>query len=112
MIREETALCGRRSLEAPYAELGEVEVNHFFCLVCLDTGIGTFLPGMGCDTRRSREIAETLERRKKGRGDLKQLRMAEEISIRTSTIDEKMGMIEDYMMQQSQVVGKETMSIR
>ena len=112
MIRQDVAFCGQRTLEVPYGELGKVEVNHCFCLMCVDSGIGTLLPGMGCDSAGATEISTRLQNRVKGREDSKQQLMAQSISQRTNAINQKIDMIEAFLSPQSEAVEQEAISDR
>ena len=95
--------CCQNSVERrPYAQLGDVQ--HIKCCLCL-RGVKTDLggegkggsmpisPGCGCSDDLVQEIAEELQRRKVGRGNIAQLRQQELQIAYTKDLNAKLDLI-------------------
>jgi hypothetical protein len=67
--RHDRSVCGGRRSTRPYDQLGRVVVSDCFCLVCVDSKLGTILPGNGCDRDTCNIIAQTLRDRQQQQGD-------------------------------------------
>mmetsp|Transcript_23115 Transcript_23115/g.48148 ORF Transcript_23115/g.48148 Transcript_23115/m.48148 type:complete len:199 (-) Transcript_23115:69-665(-) len=97
VTRQDVTVCGKRTLETRYSDIGDVEVSHCCCCVCVDaSGIGTLLPGTGCDSVRATEIAQLLKDRIPERRESRQGHMSETIVVRTLAIEDKFNSMESY----------------
>lgn len=97
VVREDLALCGSRITYRPYGELGTVEKSFCCWLVCLDSNVGTIIPGFGCDTESVYAIAGDLEERMTARGDTAQIQLNDRVEERAREIEEKMDLIVKHL---------------
>jgi hypothetical protein len=87
------SVCGWSEYQRTYAELGAVEKSLCCCFVCIDSSIGTIIPGWGCSTEAADAIAEELNSRVSARGDAAQLQASEETLQRIQAIESKLDTI-------------------
>lgn len=83
VLKEVTNNCLQSVNRTPYAQVGHVD-DHVCCGMHYVNGI---MPGCGCDSALVREIAEELQQRKVGRGNIAQLRNQENTMYKSLELD-------------------------
>jgi hypothetical protein len=97
--RHDRSVCGGRRSTRPYDQLGRILVSDCFCLVCVDSELGTILPGNGCDRDTCNIIAQTLrDRQQQGDGAAATSRWVNRQMVdRTEALERKIDVILDHI---------------
>lgn len=85
--RYDRSICGARTSTRPYENVGRVEISNCFCLVCVDSELGTIMPGWGCDRNTADRVVKELRGRQQ-QGKINQL--SRQILERSTSIERKM----------------------
>jgi hypothetical protein len=93
VIKTDKSACGWSESQRTYAELGAVEKSWCCFFVCIDSSIGTIIPGWGCNSEVADAIAEELNSRVSARGDATQLRRSEESFQRIQAMESRLDKI-------------------
>lgn len=93
VTKTEKSVCGWSESQRTYAELGAVEKSWCCCFVCIDSSIGTIIPGWGCNSEVADAIAEELNSRVSARGGATQLERSEETLQRIQAMASKLDII-------------------
>ena len=99
--------CGTQKKRMPYGELGNVSISTS-CGCCAgfnagglapgaDGAPGIISPGCGCETALVTEIVEELNKRQRARGDVAQMKRADEAVKNIHAISEKMNILESKL---------------
>lgn len=104
VTKTEKSICGWSESQRTYAELGAVEKNWCCFFVCIDSSMGTIIPGWGCNSETADAIAQELNSRVSARGDATQLQRSEDIVQRIQAMESKLEKIRVHLVNAPQRV--------
>jgi hypothetical protein len=90
-------MCGAHISKRPYTELGSVDRGNCLCFVSAESALGPVSPGCGCDEDLVDDIVSEFKKRIRYRGDVAQVRQAEQTLKRLEEVDAKLDRILNHL---------------